>query len=187
MVPVCITLCYAHLRTHSLPLSANFDSLTRYLPLFDTQRGALLDVYHPSATFSFSANTAIPTRARIEGFHSSPSMPNQRKLDWTAWLQGGLGGSRNLSRLAGGLEKMTKTLHIGSVQIIEAMTNLPATRHEITSSPDRFCVDAWPIPHGEGMGLFVTLHGQFTEGESFSSVNKAYYWCLMFSWCGSAR
>ena len=59
-------------------------------------------------------------------------MPNQQQLQWTPWLTGGGGGSRNLSRLGGGLDKMTKTLHIGNQEAVKAMMDLPATRHDIT-------------------------------------------------------
>ena len=85
-------------------LVVNF--LMRFFPLFDNQRGALLDVYAPNATFSFSANTSIPPRARIEGIHVSKEFPNQRKLEWAPWLNGGNGGSRNLGRM-NGLQKVT--------------------------------------------------------------------------------
>ena len=64
---------------------------------------------------------------------------------------------------------MTKTLHIGNQEAVKAMMDLPATRHDITSSPDKFCLDAWPVQHGEGTSLFVTLHGQFTERMFFFS------------------
>ncbi|KAI0072752.1 NTF2-like protein [Panus rudis PR-1116 ss-1] len=150
--------------------------LLRFFPLFDIQRSALLDVYHPSATFSFSANTGIPARARIEGFHHSKEMPNQRKLEWSPWLTGGLGGSRNLTRMAGGVDKAAKTLHVGAEEVIKAMADLPSTRHEVTGAPEKFCIDAWPVQHGDTMNLFVTLHGQFTElpSEGIRSFDRSF-------------
>ncbi|CAL1716424.1 unnamed protein product [Somion occarium] len=145
-------------------------------PSFVTGVPALLDVYHPSATFSFSANTSIPTRARLQGHHHSKEMPNQRKLEWPPWLNGGLGGSRNLSRMPGGVEKMAKTLHIGNEEIIKAIADLPSTRHDIVGSPDKFCVDAWPVVHGDTTNLFITLHGQFTElpSEGIRSFDRSF-------------
>lgn len=134
-----------------------------FFPLYDNQRSALIDAYHPSATFSFSANTGIPARARIEGYHHSKEMPNQKKLEWAPWLNGGNGGSRNLSRMGGNVEKMEKSLHVGSEEAVKAMANLPSTRHDVAGSPEKFCVDAWPVSHGDGMALFMTIHGQFTE------------------------
>ncbi|CCL98168.1 uncharacterized protein FIBRA_00162 [Fibroporia radiculosa] len=138
----------------------------RYFPLFDNQRAALMDVYHPDATFSFSANTAIPARARIEGYHYSKDMPNQKKLEWTPWLSGGHGGSRNLNRMGGGIEKMTKTLHVGHEAAVRAMADLPSTKHDVAGAPDKFCIDAWPIQQGDSAQLFITVHGQFIEEPS---------------------
>ncbi|KAI0768083.1 NTF2-like protein [Trametes elegans] len=135
----------------------------RYFPLFDNQRGALLDVYAPDATFSFSANTAIPPRARIEGLHVSKEFPNQRKLEWPPWLSGGLGGSRNLGRMAGGLQKLSQSLHLGSDQVVKAMADLPGTRHDVAGTPEKFSVDAFPLKQGERTNLLITVHGQFAE------------------------
>ncbi|KAI0661505.1 NTF2-like protein [Cubamyces menziesii] len=137
--------------------------LMRYFPLFDNQRGALLDVYAPDATFSFSANTAIPPRARIEGLHVSKEFPNQRKLEWAPWLSGGLGGSRNLDRMTGGLQKVTQTLHLGNEQAVKAMADLPGTKHDVAGTPEKFSVDAFPVRQGERTNLLVTIHGQFSE------------------------
>jgi nuclear RNA export factor len=139
--------------------------LNSFFPLFDTQRPTLQHVYDPSATFSFSANTAIPTRARIQGHHSSKEMPNQRKLEWHPWLNGGKGGSRNLNRIRGGVEKMVNSLHVGSDAVMQSMAELPRTKHDITGPPEQFCVDAYPVPQGEIMNLLVCVHGKFAEGE----------------------
>jgi len=123
-----------------------------------------VNVYDPSATFSFSANTSIPARARITGFHSSRDMPNQRKLEWGIWLGA---GSRNLNRIAGDPQKTLTNLHIGGESIVKALASLPQTRHDINGPPEKFCLDAFPVPHGQNMGLLVTLHGQFAEGNYF--------------------
>ncbi|KAI6120024.1 hypothetical protein EDD16DRAFT_1578909 [Pisolithus croceorrhizus] len=138
--------------------------LVRFFPLFDNQRAALLDAYHPSATFSYSVNTSIPSRARIQGLHSSREFPNQRKLDWAVWL----GDSRNLTRLgrSDGAQKAVNTLHVGSEAVVRAITALPKTKHDISGSPDKFCIDAWPIGQGDSMKLFISLHGQFNEEPS---------------------
>lgn len=155
-------------------LISNF--LMRFFPLYDNQRSALIDAYDPNATFSFSANTSIPTRARIEGFHHSKEMPNQRKLEWAPWLNGGKGGSRNLSRMAGGGEKLVKTLHVGGEEAVKAMVELPSTKHDVSSAPEKFCVDAWPISHAGATALFMTLHGQFTElpSEGIRSFDRSF-------------
>jgi nuclear RNA export factor len=134
--------------------------VTRFFTLFDTQRPELLDVYHPAATFSFSANTSIPPRARIQGLHSS--LPNQKNLKWDVWLGGGNGGSRNLSRV-GNVDKMAQSLHIGRENVVQSILGLPRTKHDIAGAPSAFCLDGWLT----GLTLFVTVHGQFTEGTSF--------------------
>ncbi|KAF8907245.1 hypothetical protein CPB84DRAFT_1813529 [Gymnopilus junonius] len=127
---------------------------------FDSQREALIHAYHPSATFSFSANTSIPARARLVGFHSSRDMPNQRKLDWRIWLDS---GSRNLNRIGTDPKKIKEDLHVGNEKIVKALKGLPGTRHEIGGPAERFSIDAFPVPHGQTTGLLVILHGQFTE------------------------
>ena len=134
--------------------------LDRFFNAFDSQRHLLHDAYDPSATFSFSANTGIPTRARLEGFHSSRDMPNQRKLEWKTWLD----GSRNLTRIGGDPLKTLENLHIGSEQVMKALASLPPTGHDIGGPADKFSLDSFPVPHGQGVGLLLTVHGQFTEG-----------------------
>lgn len=147
--------------SHEVCLVTITHVIGRFFPLFDNQRAALLDAYHPSATFSFSCNTTIPSRARIQGLHSSKELPNQRKLDWAVWLNS---GSRNLNRMGGGVDKVVTSLHLGSEEAIRAMSTLPKTRHDVSGSPERFCIDAWPVGQGENLKLFVVLHGQFIEG-----------------------
>ncbi|KZT73128.1 NTF2-like protein [Daedalea quercina L-15889] len=141
--------------------------LMRFFPLFDNQRSALMDVYHPNATFSFSSNTSIPIRARIEGHRYSKEMPHQRDQDWTRWGIGKAGGSRNLIRLAGGsVNKLVSSLHVGNEEIVKAMAELPTTKHDVAGTPERFCIDAWPVQQGDSPQLFVTIHGQFEEEPS---------------------
>ncbi|PCH42285.1 NTF2-like protein [Wolfiporia cocos MD-104 SS10] len=139
---------------------------TRFFPAFDTQRLILLDVYQPDATFSFSVNTSVPPRARLVGYHTSKEMPNQRKLDWNAYLLNENGGSRNLSRMGNDLDGLTKTLHVGREAAVKAMADLPNTKHDIAGSAEKFCVDAWPVQQGDATQLFVTVHGQFVEEPS---------------------
>lgn len=94
-------------------------------------------------------------------------MPNQRKLEWGPWLSNSAGGSRNLNRIGGGLEKTVKSLHVGAEEAMKAMAALPGTKHDIGGPPEKFCIDSFPVPHGQGMGLLLAIHGQFTEGLCF--------------------
>ncbi|KAJ7183222.1 hypothetical protein C8R46DRAFT_1066309 [Mycena filopes] len=131
--------------------------LSRFLPAFDSARPSLADVYTPASTFSFSANTSIPIRARVQGVYTSPDMPNQRKLEWSAWLGS---GSRNLHRLSG--DRVIEALHVGGQDIVQALVKLPLTKHDILGAPANFCVDAFLA----GVGLLVIVHGQFIEAPS---------------------
>ena len=87
-------------------------------------------------------------------------MPNQRKLEWKTWLD----GSRNLSRIGADPLKTLENLHVGSEQVMKALTSLPPTRHDIGGPAEKFSLDSFPVPHGQSMGLLLTVHGQFTEG-----------------------
>jgi nuclear RNA export factor len=133
------------------------DTDARFFTLFDTQRSSLIDVYHPSCTFSYSANTSVPTRAKIQGFHSS--LPNQRRLQWSTWLA----GSRNLDRIGGSSDKPVTALRAGAEDTVKTIMNLPVTRHEVQDKAEKFCLDAWPVSMGEAMHLFITVHGEFVE------------------------
>ncbi|KAF7317106.1 hypothetical protein HMN09_00445300 [Mycena chlorophos] len=136
-------------------LVSNF--LSRFFPAFDTQRPQLANVYTDASTFSFSANTSIPSRARIEGLNHHPQLPNQQKLNWKPWLDA---GSRNLSRLSN--DMIAAALHVGGSDIIQAQMKLPLTKHDILGAPENFCVDAFLA----GVGLLVVVHGQFIEAPS---------------------
>ncbi|KAH8101983.1 hypothetical protein DFH11DRAFT_542620 [Phellopilus nigrolimitatus] len=142
--------------------------LARFLPLFDSQRQALGDVYDPNATFSYTAYTQIPPRVRIQGWHTSKEMPNQRKLEWGPWLNNAAGGSRNLNyersrNATTGLERELRSLHTGPDEIVRAILLLPKTRHEIAGSAEKFCIDAWPVGQGAATMLFLCIHGEFAE------------------------
>ncbi|TFK27812.1 NTF2-like protein [Coprinopsis marcescibilis] len=152
--------------------------LARFFNYFDSQRDALVPVYAPNATFSYSINTSIPQRAKMQSFHHT--MPNQKKLEWSKWLNVPGGGSRNLSRISGGIEKAVKSLHFGGEDAVKAMKGLPNTRHDITGPPEKFSLDAFPVPIGQGMGLLVTLHGEFTEAgaEGLRSFDRTFVLAL---------
>ena len=130
-----------------------------------------MDVYHESATFSFQANTHIPDRARIQGFQHSKEMPKQSHLQWPSWLAA---GSRNLSRVAGAVDKMVQSLHVGREEVVKAISSLPQTIHDVAAAPEKFCVDAWPITQDEKTILFLSVHGQFIEGANSYVKSKSY-------------
>ena len=155
-------------------ISAQF--LTQYFTLFDTNRSALEAVYAPHATFSLSANTSIPPRARKRGFMHSTELPNQKSLNWEFYH----GASRNLERISAGsssvnADKAVELLHTGPHAILAALMSCPTTKHDM-SKPEKFVVDAFPVVgilHGEGYGtdaLFIQVHGEFAEGSVFYFV-----------------
>jgi nuclear RNA export factor len=45
-------------------------------------------------------------------------MPNQRKLEWSTWLEV---GSRNLNRIASDPQKTLANFHVGGEQIVKAL------------------------------------------------------------------
>ncbi|EJD37702.1 NTF2-like protein [Auricularia subglabra TFB-10046 SS5] len=133
--------------------------LTRFFGYFDNSRSSLAAIYDPNATFSYSVNTAIPARAKVQGLHNSKDYPNQRKLEWSQWLT----GSRNLSRAR--IDQAMEALHMGTAQIGEALAKIPATRHDLTKGgtfvADATTIDGAPCPGG--VLLKISVHGQFTE------------------------
>ncbi len=132
-----------------------------FFQLFDTQRGGLVDAYDSQATFSYCCNTSIPARARIANLHNT--MPHQRRLLWESWLKNSGGGSRNLSRPQVNVDRTVEILHVGLAKILTAQAGLPETKHDV-SAGQKFVVDAFPVPHGQGNALLLTLHGEFMEG-----------------------
>ncbi|GJJ08185.1 hypothetical protein Clacol_002393 [Clathrus columnatus] len=141
------------------------DFLTRFFLAYDSGRASLLEVYGPNATFSFSANTSIPPRARVQGHHNT--MPNQKKLEWTPYVTG---GSRNLSRVHN-VARAEQSLHTGTDDIVKKLMALPGTKHDL-SSQEKFVVDAWPVagvlpmPGDASTVLFLSVHGEFEEEPS---------------------
>lgn len=159
-----ITSFFARYAYSLPPLLASFYGTLSFFPLFDTQRDMLSNVYNEFATFSFQANTSIPARAKIQGFQYSKEMPNQRHLDWSPWLGA---GSRNLSRVAGAVDKVLKSIHVGRENVLSAMASLPTTKHDIVGAAEKFCIDSWPVTHEERTSLFLSIHGQLVEGMAF--------------------
>jgi nuclear RNA export factor len=103
-------------------------------------------------------------------------MPNQTKLTWRDWLGG---GSRNLARINLDFERALKSLHVGAENAVKALTALPATKHDISGPPEKFSLDSFPVVHGQGMGLLLTVHGQFTEGKHLMVLYSIRPWLII--------
>lgn len=140
--------------------------LASFFPKFDHARSSLIDAYAPNATFSYSINTKVPTRARIKGYHRSTAMPHQVELTWDEWQM----TSRNLTRVTN-ITKTANLLSSTAEEVVKAFEHLPQTMHEIAEGPEKFLVDAWAVDGvvpaemspPSGTALFATVHGQFTE------------------------
>lgn len=76
------------------------------------------------------------------------------------------GGSRNLTRV-GDVDRMAKSLHVGRDDVLKSISGLPVTKHDIAGAPETFILDSWLA----GGSLFVTIHGQFTEGEQIDMAS----------------
>lgn len=156
--------------------------LTQYFTLFDTNRSALGIVYAPKATFSLSANTSIPPRARKAGFQVR--MPNQKALNWEFYRT----QSRNLERITGssGVDKAVDLLRSGPQEIIEVLSKFPATKHDM-SKGENFVVEAFPMggmlngaaEYGSD-ALIINIHGEFVEGSSWGirSFDRSFVLCI---------
>ena len=66
------------------------------------------------------------------------------------------------------MERVVKSLHIGATDIVKTLAELPGTKHDISGPPEKFCLDSFPVVHGDDTGLLLTVHGQFTEGKRVS-------------------
>ncbi|KAG8779149.1 nuclear mRNA export, poly(A)+RNA binding protein [Serendipita sp. 397] len=134
-----------------------FNFLQRYLAGFDTSRPSLHSAYTPASTFSFSYDSTIPPQSRQRGVLYK--MPNQRKLDWSAWHSA---GSRNLMKTHGSLQDARDRLFTGADDILVGLGLLPTTKH-IVAEGEKFVVDTVQMDLGAGPQLFITIHGEFVE------------------------
>jgi nuclear RNA export factor len=68
--------------------------------------------------------------------------------------------------VAGAVDKMLKSIHVGREDVVNAMASLPQTKHDIVGAAEKFCIDAWPVTHEGRTTLFLSIHGQLVEGRS---------------------
>jgi nuclear RNA export factor len=59
------------------------------------------------------------------------------------------------------------------------MSSLPSTKHDIVGAAEKFCIDSWPVTHKDRTTLFMSIHGQFTEGLS-QQPKILTFWTLIF-------
>ncbi|KAJ3406968.1 Protein kinase, partial [Chytridiales sp. JEL 0842] len=150
------------------PVSADMvqDFIRRFFPLFDKNRGALMDLYADNATFSVSVNT-MPRRGGGSG--SGPDRGGKRREYFDKWM------SYNRNHVTTkDLSKRLSLLASTPSAIIQVFGKLPVTEHPTNASPEKqmFISDAFQLPLESlqgGVALVVTIHGEFHEVEIHKS------------------
>ncbi|RSH91777.1 nuclear mRNA export, poly(A)+RNA binding protein [Saitozyma podzolica] len=133
----------------------------KYFPIFDSDRGALLPAYAPTATISVSANTLISRSLQAqEVARSRSSRPNPVPFEpWTNLP------SRNFFRGANSVETRMKTLKspTDQAELLRWWRAVPQTKHPL-EDPGKWCIDAWVLD-GEGVEtkLCAMIQGEFQE------------------------
>jgi len=62
------------------------------------------------------------------------------------------------------VDKMLKSIHVGRENVVNAISSLPRSKHDIVGAAEKFCIDAWPVTHEDRTTLFLSVHGQLVEG-----------------------
>lgn len=85
-------------------------------------------------------------------------------------------------------DRRFQTIHHGNVSILNVLTKLPQTSHD-QEAPEKFCIDAWQLSGyeaaatgGQGVVLFVTVHGEFLEGELCSFFESCQLLVVVREW-----
>lgn len=168
----------------ALPLATSFfDSadtqqsahafLARYLHLFDTDRTALLDVYHARSQFSYTVSAQIPAVLVVAGNkENSETRQLSRAVDDSLTSAGTTTSTstpatstswpahdRNLRRLRDPAAKIQR-LFSTPINILHQLVHMPATRH---APLDACIVDAWQVPGASPPQLIINVHGVFEE------------------------
>ncbi|KAJ1849250.1 nuclear mRNA export, poly(A)+RNA binding protein [Coemansia sp. RSA 2708] len=137
--------------------------LEGFFGLYDGNRGGLADIYDAAAVFSLMVDTTHPTS---EFARTNPD--SQKRVDFTAYIR----ISRNLTRVKS-QHKRIHALVVGRAAVIQAIAQLPATRHPLQDS-QRFSFDAWRADVDgcaqQGMAV-VAVHGEFTEVQTGSLIS----------------
>ncbi|EJU05012.1 NTF2-like protein [Dacryopinax primogenitus] len=133
--------------------------LSQFFAFYDNDRERLINAYHPSATFSFTALPSLPPRQIAIRYQpekgTAASPPLLRNMQTTI-------RSRDL-RFATGAQQRAAGLHVGHVSILQLFNDLPPSQHPLQDG-SKFVFDATLLPDmGTGDMLEVSVHGEFTE------------------------
>ncbi|KAH8919090.1 NTF2-like protein [Atractiella rhizophila] len=127
--------------------------LTRFLPLFDSNRNDLIPVYAPHASFSYSVDTAkVPVGVKRSQLKTAP----KGAISWDDFKH----SSRNLART--GNHKAKISLATTREEIVKALNKFPKTGHDL-STPEAYCVDGWKVDTESGPRIMLMVHGEFTK------------------------
>ncbi|KXS16788.1 hypothetical protein M427DRAFT_133866 [Gonapodya prolifera JEL478] len=141
------------------------DFLSKFFPLFDSNRAALGVFYHQNAVFSMASNTHVPPFRKPSTVRSRST--GQLADDMSGWQA----VSRNFTTLREPARRLN-TLACGPEAIVAAIKALPHTRH--TADRTRKVVDSWmqQDPATGAVKLFVSVHGEFIEVKM--NLSKSY-------------
>lgn len=134
--------------------------IKHFFSAYDSDRSALIDCYYDAATtFSLSINTQAPKGIEVA---------EKATFSWDAYIR----QSRNLHKLTH-LPARMRRVYNGAENIRECWLSLPSTRHpNVLSEQQKWCIECEPAPGvpdltGQSLGgvggLFVTIHGEFSE------------------------
>ncbi|KAH8553257.1 hypothetical protein BGW37DRAFT_485046 [Umbelopsis sp. PMI_123] len=143
---------------------AAHDFLGQFFPTFDGNRAALYDLYDENAMFSVSVNTGMPKHRQKAG---GPFVNSDAPTDWRDI-------SRNLTKVKS-LKRRLDCLYYGPASIIQLLTSMPPTVHDLTSA-NNFVTDAWQMSGFSGYPavLFIKVHGEFRDGTVANSTNYSF-------------
>ncbi|KAG2186604.1 hypothetical protein INT44_002828 [Umbelopsis vinacea] len=144
-------------------MAAN-EFLGSFFPTFDGNRAALYDLYDENAMFSVSVNAGLPKHRQKPG---GPFVNSGAPSDWRDI-------SRNLTKVKS-LKRRLDCLYYGSASIIQLLTTMPPTVHDLTRA-DNFVTDAWQMNGFSGYPavLFIKVHGEFRDGASGNSTKYSF-------------
>ncbi|GAB5593395.1 nuclear mRNA export [Umbelopsis nana] len=148
--------------------AAAHDFLGRFFQTFDANRAALFNLYDDTALFSVSVNTTFNPHNKQRNKMGGGGFGNSgQPSDWRDI-------SRNLTRNKS-LKRRVECLYYGSANIVQLLSSMPATVHDLTRGDD-FVTDAWQMSgfNGYPAVLFIKVHGEFRDGTAPNSARYSF-------------
>lgn len=149
-----------------MPIRSNFydqdsssiatqDLLSKYFPLFDSNRTGLLELYDEQAIFSVTFSNGTYQQQNVWG----SSQGKKKKIVFNRFTYK---KKKTKNRII--IVPPSQRMVFGNQNIIKRLLSLPATVHDL-SRADNFVTDAWQTPGSQNypVVLFLIVHGEFTE------------------------